>query len=37
MEPEVNILSEEGSEHSLWTCRIGGWEVIKESDVVREG
>lgn len=37
MESEVNILSERGIEHLLWTCRIGGWVAIKESGVVRDG
>lgn len=37
MESEVNILSERGLEHLLWTCRIGGWAAIKESGVVRDG
>lgn len=36
MESEVNILSEGGIEHLLWTCRIGGWVAIKESGVVRD-
>lgn len=36
MESEVNILSEQGIEHLLWTCRIGGWVAIKESGVVRD-